>query len=88
MDRRRSVFFQRRNMFRRAVALIRGESVPRHDLSYSTISRSLVTFATMLAAPIEMLLGISLMIGTCRIATPGIVTASFNKYIGCIAICL
>ena len=26
-------------------------------LSYSTISRSLVTFATMLAAPIEMLFG-------------------------------
>ena len=43
---------------------------------------SIVTLATILAAPIEMLLASPLMIGTCRISTPGIVTASFNNRSG------
>lgn len=44
--------------------LLLAKSYPGSTLSYSTISRSLVTFAIILAAAIEMLFASPLMIGT------------------------
>lgn len=48
-------------------------------LSYSTIIRSLVTFATMLAAAMDTLLASPFIIGTCGIVTWGMVTASLKE---------
>lgn len=46
------------------------------------MSRSLVTLAMMLAAPMEMLFASPFIMGTCRIFTPGMVTASFKSKSG------
>ena len=83
VDRCRSIFLQEPQCVLQSHTLYWMQNhIPAVVLSYSTIRRSLVTFATILAAAIEALLASPFMIGTCGISTPGIVTASFRRSCG------
>ena len=62
--------------------LFPAKSYPGNTESYSTIKRSLVTLVIILAAPMDKLFASPLIIGTCFISTPGMVTASFSNISG------